>query len=70
MKKNTMDQQRTNASPQWYRNIAIIFFSIAAILVWAAVTRHDWVYWAFAGITFLNAIMTTLKFITVRESGK
>ncbi len=65
-----MDQPRTNASPQWYRNIAIIFFTITAVLLWAAITRHDWVYWAFAGITFLNAIMTTLKFITVRESGK
>jgi hypothetical protein len=65
-----MDQQRAGASPQWYRNTAIIFFLIAAVLVWAAVTRHDWVYWAFAGITFLNAIMTTFKFIAVRDSGK
>jgi hypothetical protein len=36
----------------------------------AGLRKHDWVYWAFAGITFLNAIMTTLKFITIRESGK
>ncbi|HSM86809.1 MAG TPA: hypothetical protein VLT16_11680 [Candidatus Limnocylindrales bacterium] len=63
-------QQQRNSSPRFYRNTAIIFFSIAAVLVWAAITRHDWVYWAFAGITFLNAIMTTLKFITVRESGR
>ena len=63
-------QPRTNASPEWYRNIAIIFFLLAAVLLWAALTRHDWLYWAFAGITFLNGIMTTLKFITVREIRK
>jgi uncharacterized membrane protein YcjF (UPF0283 family) len=54
----------------WYRNTAIIFFLIAGILLWAGFTRHDWVYWAFAGITLLNAVMTTLKFLTVRETGR
>jgi hypothetical protein len=63
-------QQRKSASPRWYRNTAIIFFAIAAVLAWAGIRRHDWVYWAFAGITFLNAIMTTLKFLTVRETGR
>jgi hypothetical protein len=62
--------KRRSASPTWYRNTAIIFFLIAAVLIWAGVTKHDWVYLAFAGITFLNAIMTTLKFLTVRESGR
>jgi hypothetical protein len=62
--------QRTNSSPEWYRNIAIIFFTIAAILAWAALLKHDWTYGAFAIITSLNAIMTTLKFITVRETGR
>lgn len=61
-------QEKHSASPLWYRNTAIIFFTIAAILLWAAITKHDWVYWAFAGITFLNAIMTTLKFLTIRET--
>ncbi|HEX5434274.1 MAG TPA: hypothetical protein VFY05_08550 [Candidatus Angelobacter sp.] len=65
-----MDNEKRNASPLWYRNTAIIFFTIAAILLWAAITKHDWVYWAFAGITFLNAIMTTLKFLTIRETGR
>jgi hypothetical protein len=43
---------------------------IALALVWAALVKHDWVYWAFAGITFLNAIMSTLKFLTVRDTGR
>jgi len=63
-------QQRANSSPRWYRNVALIFFMIAAVLTWAAITRHDWLYGAFAIITTLNAIMTTLKFITVRETGR
>ena len=63
-------QEKRNASPLWYRNSAIIFFAIAAVLLWAAITKHDWVYWAFAGIPFLNAIMTTLKFLTIRETGR
>ena len=65
-----MEQQHRSASPMWYRNTAIIFFLIAGILLWAGFTRHDWVYWAFAGITLLNAVMTTLKFLTVRETGR
>jgi hypothetical protein len=62
--------QRANSSPQWYRNVALIFFVMAAVLTWAAITRHDWLYGAFAIITTLNAILTTLKFITVRETGR
>jgi len=62
-----VDQQRS-ASPSFYKNAAILFFIIGGILVWAAIKRHDWVYWAFAGITILNAIMTTLKFYQVRET--
>lgn len=63
-----MENEKRSASPLWYRNTAIIFFTIAAVLLWAAITKHDWVYWAFAGITFLNALMTTLKFLTIRET--
>ena len=70
MQEQQEQPQRTNSSPQWYRNIALTFFMIAAILTWAAFLKHDWVYGAFAIITTLNAIMTTLKFITVRETGR
>jgi hypothetical protein len=70
VEKEQEQPQRANSSPQWYRNIAITFFMITAILTWAAFTKHDWVYGAFAIITGLNAIMTTLKFITVRETGR
>jgi hypothetical protein len=63
-----MDKISTNSSPRFYRNAAILFFVIGGILSWAAVTRHDWMYWAFAAITLLNALMSILKFRQVRET--
>jgi len=62
-----MDPNRPS-SPRFYRNTATIFFIIGAILAWAAIRNHDWVYGAFAAITLLNALMSTLKFFQVRES--
>ncbi|HZD94462.1 MAG TPA: hypothetical protein VE133_09420 [Candidatus Sulfotelmatobacter sp.] len=63
-----MEPVRTTTSPRFYRNAAILFFLIGGILLWAAIARHDWVYWAFAGITTLNAVMSMLKFYQVRET--
>jgi hypothetical protein len=63
-----MDPQQRTTSPKFYKNAAIVFFVIGCVLVWQAFARHDWVLGAFAGITFLNALMTTLKRISVRET--
>ena len=63
-----MDQPQRSTSPKFYKNAAILFFVIGCILVWQAIARHDWVYGAFAGITFLNALMTKLKLISLRET--
>jgi hypothetical protein len=63
-----MDQPQNTTSPRFYRNAAILFFVIGGILFWAAITRHDWMYWAFAAITILNALMSILKFRQVRET--
>ena len=62
-----MNQERPT-SPKFYKNAAILFFFIGGILVWAAITHHDWMYWAFAGITILNATMSTWKFYQLRET--
>jgi hypothetical protein len=56
-----------SSSPQFYRNIAILFFVIGGVLVWAAMMNHSWFYWAFAAITLMNAAMSTLKFYQIRE---
>jgi len=63
-----MDQQQTSTSPKFYQNAAIVFFVIGCVLVWQAIAHQDWVYGAFAAITFLNALMTTLKLISLRET--
>jgi hypothetical protein len=62
------EQPQHNTSPKFYRNAAILFFVIGCVLVWQAIAHHDWVYGAFAGITFLNALMTTRKLISLRET--
>jgi hypothetical protein len=62
-----MNQER-RTSPKFYRNAAILFFVIGCILLWQAIAQHDWVYGAFAGITFLNVLMSTLKIISLRET--
>jgi hypothetical protein len=61
-------QQTSSSSPRFYRNSAVLFFVIGGILLWAAITRHDWVYWAFAAITLLNALMSVLKLKQLRET--
>lgn len=68
VKIRTMVEPQRTTSPKFYRNAAILFFVIGCVLAWQAVARHDWVYGAFAGITFLNALMTTLKLISLRET--
>ncbi|HKD80283.1 MAG TPA: hypothetical protein VKH81_11365 [Candidatus Angelobacter sp.] len=62
-----MDPTRPS-SPRFYRNAATIFFVVGVILLWAAIRQHDWLYWAFAGITLLNALMSIIKFRQVRET--
>lgn len=63
-----MEQRSASTSPGFYRNAAVLFFLIGGILLWTAIRRHDWVYWAFAAITILNAVMSTWKFYQVRET--
>jgi membrane protein YdbS with pleckstrin-like domain len=62
------EQSQNTTSPRFYRNAAVLFFVIGGVLLWAAITRHDWVYWAFAAITILNALMSVLKLKQVRET--
>jgi hypothetical protein len=63
-----MNDQRHSASPKFYKSAAVVFFVIGGILLWQAIAHRDWVYGAFAGITFLNALMTMLKIISLRET--
>lgn len=50
--------------------MAIIFLAVGAALIWAAVVRHEWIFWAFGIMTILNAIMAGLKSLVPRETGR
>jgi len=63
-----MTEQQRVTSPKFYKNAAVVFYVIGFILLWQAIVHRDWAYGAFAAITFLNAIMTTLKLISIRET--
>jgi hypothetical protein len=48
--------------------MAIVFLVLAGVFTWAAVHQHSWFYGAFAIITVINALMSTLKSFAERES--
>jgi hypothetical protein len=56
------------SSPGFYKGMAIVFFLLGGIFIWVAMREHGWFYLAFAAITILNGLMSTLKFLAARES--
>jgi Na+/H+ antiporter NhaB len=57
-----MEQQPLrNPAPGFYKIAAIVFALVSCVLFWLAATRHDWMYWAMAIITLVNAIMSFIK---------
>jgi hypothetical protein len=63
-----MNQPRQSSSPGFYKAMAILFFVLGAVFVWAAVSRHSGYFWWIAIITVLNGLMSTLKFMAARET--
>jgi surface polysaccharide O-acyltransferase-like enzyme len=59
-----MNQQ--NNKPEFYRIVAFAFLVISGALFYAAATRHEWFFWAMAIITLINALLTVLKYLTIR----
>jgi hypothetical protein len=57
-----------NPSPNFYKIIAVVFLAIGAVLVWQAVMRHEWFYWAIAVLTIVNGLMSWLKSLVPRET--
>ncbi len=58
-----MEQQR-NPSPGFYKVMAVIFLAIGVVLIWQALVRHEWIFWAIGILTILNSIMAWLKSLT------
>jgi hypothetical protein len=57
-----------NPNPNFYKIIAVVFLVIGAVLVWQAVMRHEWFYWAIAILTIVNGLMSWLKSLVPRET--
>jgi O-antigen ligase len=57
-------------NPSFYRVIAVVFLVIGAVLIWQAVMRHEWFYWAIAILTIVNGLMSWLKSLVPRETQK
>jgi hypothetical protein len=55
-------------NPNFYKAMAIVFLAIGIALIWTAVVRHEWIFWAFGIMTILNAIMAGLKSLAPRET--
>jgi len=60
--------QPQRSSPGFYKGMAIVFFVLGGVFIWAAVRQHSWFYGAFGIITVVNGLMSTLKSFAARES--
>lgn len=63
-----MEQRPQRGSPAFYKGMAIVFFVLGAVFIWAAVRQHSWYFWAFAIITILNGLMSMLKSYVIRQT--
>lgn len=64
-----MTEQR-KPNPNFYKAMALVFLAVGIVLIWQAVLRHEWLFWAFGIMTILNAIMAGLKSLVPRETGR
>ncbi len=62
-----MTEQR-KPNPKFYKVMALVFSAIGAVLIWQALTKNEWLYWAFGIMTILNAIMAALKGLVPGET--
>ena len=53
--------QPQQGSSGFYKFMAVVFFILGGVLIWAAVHQHSWFFGAFGIITVINGLMSTLK---------
>ena len=53
--------QQQQGSAGFYKFMAVVFFVLGGVFIWAAVRQHSWFYGAFGIITVINGLMSTLK---------
>jgi hypothetical protein len=57
-----------NPSPNFYKVIAGFCLVIGAVLIWQAMMRHEWFFWAMGILTVINALVAYLKSLMPRET--
>ena len=57
-------------SPNFYKVMAVAFLAVGVVLIWQAMVRHEWVFWALGIMTIVNAIMSALKSLVPKETGR
>lgn len=57
-----------NPKPGFYKVMALVFLVVGVVLIWQALQRNEWLYWAFGIMTILNAIMAALKGLVPGET--
>jgi hypothetical protein len=63
-----MQQSPKPPAPNFYKIIAVLFLVIGIAVIWAAVVRKEWVFWAIGIMTIINAGMAWLKSLVPRET--
>jgi hypothetical protein len=61
-------QEPRKPNPNFYKVLAVVFLAIGVVLIWQALRRNEWLYWAFGIMTILNAIMSALKGLVPGET--
>ena len=62
------NQEPRKPKPGFYKAMALVFLAVGAGLIWQALVRHEWIFWAFGIMTILNAVMAGLKSLVPRET--
>jgi hypothetical protein len=55
-------------NPNFYKAMALVFLAVGVVLIWQALRKNEWLYWAFGIMTILNAIMAALKGLVPGET--
>ena len=63
-----MQQAPKTPTPNFYKIIAVLFLVIGIAVIWAAVVKKEWVFWAIGIMTIINAGMAWLKSLVPRET--
>jgi hypothetical protein len=62
------NNQQRQPKPGFYKIMALAFLAVGAVLIWQALVRHEWPFWAFGIMTIVNAIMAGLKSLVPGET--